>query len=96
VLADLTQAEILVPPTSTTVTIDAGLDLAPGRGIEVRWSDSGWGLSNDRNLIGRFNARTFTVPRLGRVQDYFLRQYDNSSPAKYSRYSAALHLDYPL
>jgi hypothetical protein len=96
VLSDLTQAEILVPPTSTTVTIDGGVDLAPGCGIEVRWSDSGWGASNDRHLVGRFNARTFTVPRLGRVQDYFLRQYDNSSPAKYSRYSAALHLDYPL
>ena len=96
VLPDLTQAEILIPPTSTTVTIDAGLDPLPGGGIEVRWSDTGWGASNDRNLVGRFNARSFTVPRLGRVQDYFLRQYDNSSPAKYSRYSAALHLDYPL
>jgi hypothetical protein len=96
VLPDLTQAEILIPPTSTTVTIDAGLDPPPGGGIEVRWSDTGWGASNDRNLVGRFNVRSFTVPRLGRVQDYFLRQYDNSSPAKYSRYSAALHLDYPL
>jgi hypothetical protein len=96
VLADLTQAEILIPPSSTTVTIDAGLDPLPGGGIEVRWSDSGWGPRNDRNLVGRFNARSFTVPRLGRVQDYFLRQYDSSAPVRYSRYSAALHLDYPL
>jgi len=41
------------------------------------------------------------IERLGRigpeeVQNYFLRLYDSSSPARYSRYSAALHLDYPL
>ncbi len=95
-LADLTAAEIVLPPGSRSVTLDAGIDPTPGGGIEVRWSDSGWGGDNDRNLIGRFNLRSFSVPRLGRVQDFFLRQYDQSSPARYSRYSAALHLDYPL
>lgn len=64
--------------------------------VEVRWSDTGFGPANDRNLVGRFTARIFTVPRLSRTQDYFLRQYDNSSPTRYSRYSTALHLDYPL
>ena len=63
---------------------------------EVRWSDASWGQSSDRNLAARFTTRTFTLPRLGRVEDYYVRQYDGSSPAKYSRYSAALHLDYPL
>jgi hypothetical protein len=95
-LPDLAGAEIVPPPTSTTVTIDAGMQPSNGGGIEVRWSDFGWGQENDRNLAGRFTSRTFTVPRLGRMQDYYLRQYDNSSPPKYSRYSAALHLDYPL
>jgi len=33
---------------------------------------------------------------LAETQDYFLRLYDSSSPPKYSRYSAALHVDYPL
>jgi hypothetical protein len=94
-LADLTGAEI-TQTSSTSVTIDAGVDLQSGITIEVRWSDAGWGPANDRNLVGRFTSRSFTAPRLGRVQDYFLRQYDNSSPVKYSRYSAALHLDYPL
>ena len=94
-LADLTAAEI-TQTSSTSVTIDAGLDPGAGVGIEVRWSDAGWGPGNDRNLVGRFTSRTFTAPRLGRTQDYFLRQYDSSSPARYSRYSAALHLDYPL
>src|SRR5262249_14045937 len=92
-LPDLTGAEI-TDTSSTTVTIDAGLDVASG-GVEVRWSDSAWGADNDRNLVGRFTSRSFTVPRLGRVQDYYLRQYDNSIPQKYSRYSTALHLDYP-
>ncbi len=93
-LSDLIGAEI-TQTSSTTVTIDAGIDPVLG-GVEVRWSDFGWGPDNDRNLVGRFTTRSFTVPRLGRVQDYFLRQYDNSTPTKYSRYSTALHLDYPL
>jgi len=63
---------------------------------EVRVHDFGWGTSNDRNLLGRFATRSFVLPRLKRTQNYFLRLYDSSSPAKYSRYSAALHVDYPL
>ncbi len=78
------------------MTIDAGVPPLVGGGIEVRWSDAGWGAGNDRNLAGRFNSQTFTLPRLARVQNYFLRLYDASVPPKYSRYSAALHLDFPL
>jgi hypothetical protein len=63
---------------------------------EVRAHDYGWGQSNDRNLLGRFSGRTFNLPRLARSQNYFLRLYDSSSPPRYSRYSAALHVDYPL
>jgi hypothetical protein len=63
---------------------------------EVRWSDSGWGPGNDRNLVGRFTTRTFTIPMLSRVQGCYLRQYDASTPPKYSRYTTALHVDYPL
>jgi hypothetical protein len=64
--------------------------------IEVRENDFGWGQANDRNLLGRFNTETFTLSRLAAVQDYYLRLYDNSSPPRYSRYSAALHVDQPL
>jgi hypothetical protein len=63
---------------------------------EVRWTDFGWGQVNDRNLAGRFSTQTFTVPRLAQVQNYFLRQFDNSVPPRYSRYTTALHLKYPL
>jgi|SRR5271156_6034867 len=64
--------------------------------IEVRENDYGWGQANERNLLGRFNSQAFTMARLAQTQNYFLRLYDSSSPPKYSRYSAALHVDYPL
>ena len=94
-VSDLTDAQVTAI-TSTTVSIDAGTNLSPGWVIEVRTSDFGWGIENDRNLLGRFGSRTFTVPRLGPAQTYFLRQHDASSPAKYSRFSSALHIDKPL
>jgi hypothetical protein len=94
-LADLTSAEVTTI-TSTTVTIDAGVTPTGGGGIEVRYSDTGWGAGNNRNLLGRFTSSSFTLPRFARAQDYFLRSYDSSSPAKYSRYTTALHVDYPL
>ena len=93
--ADLTAAEV-TQVSSTSVTIDAGSAPPLGGEIEVRTSDYGWGIENDRNLLGRFTSRSFSLPRLGRTQTYFLRQHDGSAPPNYSRYSAALHLDYPL
>ena len=94
-IADLPNAEV-TSITSTTVTIDAGAAPPAGGGIEVRRSDFGWGQENDRNLVGRFTTQVFTVTRLSRIADFSLRQFDASSPPKYSRYSTALHVDYPL
>jgi hypothetical protein len=82
--------------SSTTATVDAGTAPPAGCGIEVRMHDYGWGVSNDRNLLGRFSAQSFSLPRFARTQTYFLRLYDSSSPPRYSRYAAALHVDYPL
>ena len=93
-LADLTDAEV-TNVTSTTVTIDVGFTPVAGGGIEVRYSDAGWGVDNNRNLVGRFTSRSFTLTRYARAQTYFLRSYDGSYPPKYSRYSTALHVDYP-
>ena len=92
---DLTEAQITAV-TSTTVQVDAGMTPGSGLGIEVRENDYGWGQANDRNLLGRFSTQTFNLARLAETQDYFLRLYDSSSPPRYSRYSAALHVDYPL
>jgi len=94
-LADLTDAEA-TNVTSTTVTVDAGWTPPAGWGIEVRYSDEGWGAGYNGNLIGRFTAESFTLTRYAESQDYFLRSYDESTPPKYSRYSTALHVDYPL
>jgi len=83
-----------------TALILPGIVLAQGPGLttisEVRYSDTGWGAGNNRNLMGRFTASSFTLPRYARAQNYYLRSYDNSSPARFSRYSTALHVDYPL
>jgi len=93
-LADLADA-MVTNVTSTTVTIEAGTPPAGG-GIEVRYTDQGWGDGYNGNLIGRFSSNSFTLTRYARAQNYFLRSYDGSTPPKYSRYSAALHVDYPL
>ena len=94
-LADLTNAQI-TQVTSTTAQVDAGIAPGSGYGIEVRAHDYGWGVANDRNLLGRFNTETFSLARLARAQTYFMRLYDNSSPPRYSRYATALHVDSPL
>jgi hypothetical protein len=94
-LADLIDAEVTIV-TSTTVTIDVGFTPIAGGGIEVRYSDEGWGMGYNGNLIGRYTSESFALTRYARAQTYFLRSYDGSSPPKYSRYSAALHVDYPL
>jgi hypothetical protein len=93
-LAALTAAQV-TDIIATEVTIDAGTTPPAGGGIEVRWSDGGWGSGSNGNLAGRFSSRSFIVPRLSRIQDYYLRQYDASNPPKYSRYSILLHIDYP-
>jgi hypothetical protein len=94
-LADLTDAEV-TNVISTTVTIDVGFTPVAGGGIEVRYSDEGWGIGYNGNLIGRFTSSSFSLTRYVQAQDYFLRSYDGSEPPKYSRYSTKLHVDYPL
>lgn len=93
VLPGLPQAEV-TNIASTSVTIDAGTEPIAGGGFEVRRTDSGWDPLVDRNLIGRFQTRSITVPRLSRVQTYCIRQYD--AAGKYSSCSTQLHVDYPL
>ena len=94
-ITSLTAAQI-TNVIATEITVDAGVAPPAGGGIEVRRSDGGWGPSDSGNLAGRFTTQTFVLPRLSRVQGYYLRQYDGSTPPKYSRYSALLHVDYPL
>lgn len=94
-IADLPNAEI-TNVTSTTLSISTGVTAPASGGFEVRRSDSGWGPTSDRNLVGRFTAQSFTLPRLSSTQTYYIRQYDAGSPPRYSRFSTLLHVDYPL
>src|SRR5208283_2901360 len=65
-LADLTDAEV-TNVTSTTVTIDVGFTPAAGGGIEVRYSDQGWGIGYNGNLVGRFANESFALTRYARA-----------------------------
>lgn len=94
-IGDVPSAEV-AEITSTTLSVNTGAAAPNGGGFEVRRSDSGWGMENDRNLVGRFTTQTFTLPRLSSSQTYYVRQYDGALPARYSRCSTALHIDYPL
>ena len=80
---------------ATEITVDVGTAAPSGGGFEVRRSDGGWGPTSDGNLVGRYTSQTIVLPRLSRIQDYVLRQYDGSSPARYSRQSALVHVNYP-
>jgi hypothetical protein len=80
---------------ATEITVDTGTAPKGGGGFEVRRSDGGWGPTSDGNLVGRYTSQSIVLPRLSRIQDYVMRQYDGSSPAKYSRQSALVHVDYP-
>lgn len=91
---DLMAAQI-TQVSSTTTTIDIGQGVPAGYGVEVRRTDAGWGPDNDRNLVGVFTTQGFTVPRLAKRQDYFLRLFDAASPPNYSQHSALLHIDFP-
>jgi hypothetical protein len=92
-IADLSNAQ-LTAISSVSVTLDTGVAAPSGGGFEVRRSDFAWGAGNDRNLIGRFTSQSFTVPRLARVQTFYVKQYD--AAGKYSRYASVLHVEYPL
>jgi hypothetical protein len=93
-IPDLESAEV-TDVIDTVITVDAGTAPTTGGGIEVRRTDGGWGPSSDGNLVGRYTNRSMGLPRLSQIQEYVLRQYDGSSPAKYSRQSALVHVDYP-
>jgi hypothetical protein len=94
-ISDLTAVQV-TDVIATQITVDTGTAPPAGGGFEVRSSDGGWGPTGDGNLVGRYSTETIVLPRLARSQSYALRQYDGSSPAKYSRQSALVHVDYPL
>ena len=86
----------LVSASSAVLQIDAGLDPPSGGGFEVRRRDGGFGAGVDQDLVLRSPVRAFSIPRAAQVEQYFVRMYDGSTPAVYSRFSAAVFTDIPV
>jgi hypothetical protein len=74
----------------TQVTVDLGAP--PITGVEVRRSDTGWGL-NKVNVIGTFSTQKFTLPRTQLDQTWYMRMVNGS---QISRFTRAFRVNYPM
>ena len=95
VLANLQQLQ-LVSATGTALQVDAGTNPPAGGGFEVRRRDGDFGPGVDQDLVLRSPARSFSIPREGQVERYYVRMYDASTPPVYSRFSSAVFTDLPV
>jgi hypothetical protein len=96
VLANLQQLTV-VSLTDTALQVDAGMAPPAGGGFEVRRKDWEFGVGVDAtDLVLRSLVRNFTIPRAAQVERYYVRMYDGSSPAKYSRFSNAMFVNWPV
>jgi hypothetical protein len=96
VLANLQQLS-LTSVNGTELQIDAGVDPPTGGGFEVRRRDWNFGADVDTaDLVLRSPVRNFSIPRAAQVEQYYVRMYDGSSPALYSRFSSAVFVNVPL
>lgn len=96
VLANLQQLS-LTSVNGTELQIDAGCDPPAGGGFEVRRRDWNFGADVDTaDLVLRSPVRNFSFPRAAQVERYYVRMYDTSSPALYSRFSSAVFVNVPL
>lgn len=89
-LPDLVNAEV-TSVSAGIINVDCGITPPAGGGIEVRRTDTAWGLSDSFNLVGRFTTQSFQLAKLALIVDFYLRQFDANG--NYSRYSTALHVD---
>jgi len=95
VLANLQQLQV-VSATGTALQVDTGTVPPAGGGFEVRRRDGAFGPSVDQDLVLRSPVRSFSIPREGQVERYFVRMYDGSTPPVYSRFSSAVFTDLPV
>jgi hypothetical protein len=94
VLANLQQLQV-VSATGTALQVDAGTAPPVGGGFEVRRRDGDFGPSVDQDLVLRSPVRSFSIPREGQIEHYYVRMYDGSTPPLYSRFSSAVFTDLP-
>ena len=95
VLANLQQLQV-VSATGTALQVDAGTAPPAGGGFEVRRRDGDFGPRVDQDLVLRSPVRSFSIPREGQVEHYYVRMYDGSTPPVYSRFSSAVFTDLPV
>ena len=95
VLGDLQQLQA-VSATGVALQVDAGMDPPAGGGFEVRRRDGDFGPGVDQDLVLRSPVRSFSIPREGQVERYFVRMFDGSTPPLYSRFSSAVFTDLPV
>jgi hypothetical protein len=99
VLANLPSLQV-VSMTSTALQIDTGTEPPPGGGFEVRRRDWAFGPESGGDLVLRSPVRSFSIPREGEVERYFVRMYSASgsgygTPPVYSRFSSAVFTNLP-
>jgi hypothetical protein len=95
VLANLQQLQV-VSATGTALQVDAGMAPPTGGGLEVRRRDGNFGPGVDQDLVLRSPVRSFSIPREGQVEHYYVRMYDGSTTPLYSRFSSAVFTDLPV
>jgi hypothetical protein len=82
--------------TGSTIQIATGVAAPTGGGFEVRRRDWHFAPSNDSDLVLRSPVSNFSIPRQAAIEQYYIRQYDGSTPPNYSRFSSAVFLNVPL
>ncbi|MCU1222478.1 MAG: hypothetical protein JWQ42_571 [Edaphobacter sp.] len=95
VLTNLQQLQV-VSATGTALQVDAGTAPPAGGGFEVRRRDWDFGPGVDQDLVLRSPVRSFSIPREGQVERYYVRMYDGSTPPVYSRFSSAVFTNLPV
>lgn len=95
VLGNLQQMQV-VSATGSALQVDAGITPPVGGGFEVRRRDGDFGPGVDQDLVLRSPVRSFSIPREGQVERYYVRMYDGSTPPVYSRFSSAVFMNMPV
>jgi hypothetical protein len=95
VLANLQQLQV-VSATGTALQVDAGTAPPVGGGFEVRRRDGEFGSGVDQDLVLRSPVRSFSIPREGQIEHYYVRMFDGSTPPLYSRFSSAVFTNLPV
>ena len=82
--------------TQTAITLDAGVAIPAGGGVEIRRRDGTFGPGVDQDLVLRSPVRTVTIPRAAQMERYFVRLYDGATPPNYSRLSSVVVTNIPV